>query len=134
MTATMTSKVSELEERLGIESLEALHAQRRELVQKSARLRALHGHDGLFDAYRKQFQEALEVDHRARLEKGGTKVTEKMVEAAAYADERYEQVITRGIQDREEWIIVSNELKEIEERIADRTMQMSVFNSEARLR
>src|SRR5690242_6584527 len=95
---------SALETRAGIASLDALHAQRRQLLITLAPLKALHGPGDLWDSKRKQLLEALKVRQRLTLLEQGQKVTEGLVDAMAYADEQYLRFVDQGIADRIDYI------------------------------
>jgi len=124
---------SPLEERAGVDVLDALHAQRRQLLITLAPLKALHGPGDLWDSKRKQMLEALKVRWRLKLMETGQKITDATVDAAAYADEQYERFIDQGERDRVEYITQQNRLNEIDERIRNREVSLLVYNSECKL-
>ena len=124
---------TELESRAGIRSLDALHAERRQLLTVLAPLKALHGPGDLWDAKRKQMLEALKVRHRLKLLEQGQKVTEGLVDSMAYADQQYLSFIDQGERDRIEYITLQNRYNELEELIRDRELAMLCYNSEVKL-
>jgi len=124
---------SPLEERAGVDVLDALHAQRRQLLITLAPLKALHGPGDLWDSKRKQMLEALKVRWRLKLMETGQKITDATVDAAAYADEQYERFIDQGERDRVDYITQQNRLNEIDERIRNREVSLLVYNSECKL-
>lgn len=124
---------SPLEERAGIASLDGLHAERRQLLNILAPLKALHGPGDLWDSRRKQMLEALKVRKRLELLETNQKVTEGLVDSLAYADEQYLRFLDQGERDRIEYITMQNQLNEIEEKIRDREVSLLVYNSEVKL-
>ena len=130
-TSLMVSRA--VEERAQIESLETLHAERRTLLVQLAPLKALHGHNGLWDDKRKQYLEARKIESRRALLETGNKPTEAMVDAMAYGSEQYESFLDAGVTARIEYIRLANELSEIEERIRSREIELLAYNSEIRL-
>lgn len=124
---------TELEGRAGLRSLDALHAERRQLLTILAPLKALHGPGDLWDAKRKQMLEAMKVRHRLKLLEGGQKVTEGLVDSLAYADEQYLNFIDQGERDRIEYITLQNRYNEIEEQIRDREFSLLAYNAEIKL-
>jgi hypothetical protein len=124
---------TELEGRAGIRSLDALHAERRQLLNILAPLQALHGAGDLWDAKRKQLLEALKVRQRLTLLEQGQKVTEGLVDAMAYADAQYATFLDQGERDRIEYITLRNRYNEIEEQIRDREFSLLAYNSEIKL-
>lgn len=126
-------EVREIESRAGVDALGALHAQRRQLLVNLAPLKALHGHNGIWDDKRKQMLEAMKVQARMALMESGQKVTEGTVDAMAYGDEHYAAFIDQGIAARIEYIRLQNEYDEIAERIRSREIELLAYNSEVKL-
>jgi hypothetical protein len=126
-------EVREIEDRARIASLGDLHARRRQLLAALAPLKALHGHNGIWDDKRKQMLEAMKVKARMALTDAGQKVTEGLVDAMAYGDEQYERFLDAGIAARIEYLTMQNELDEIGELIRDRELCLLVYNSEVKL-
>lgn len=122
-----------LEDRAQVDALGDLHARRRALLVTLAPLKALHGHNGIWDDKRKALLEAMKVKARMALTEAGQKATEGMVDAMAYADEQYASFIDDGIAARIDFINQQNELSEIEERIRSREIELLCYNSEAKL-
>lgn len=125
--------VREIEDRANVESLDTLHAERRTLLVQLNPLKALHGHNGLYDDKRKQMLEAMKVKARMRLSEGGQKVTEGMVESEAYGDPQYLAFLDEGIKNRIEYLKLQNELDEVNERIRSRELELICYNGETRL-
>jgi hypothetical protein len=126
-------EVRAIEQRAEVDCLGALKAQRRQLLVNLAPLKALHGHNGIWDDKRKQMLESMKVQARMALTDTGQKVTEGAVESMAYADELYANFIDKGIAARVEYITLQNEADEIAERIRSREIELLCFNSEAKL-
>jgi hypothetical protein len=126
-------EVRPVEDRAQVASLGDLHARRRALLATLNPLKALHGHNGIWDDKRKQLLEACKIRARMLLTEQGQKVTEDRVEAMGYADEQYAAFIDTGITARIEYLTLANELTEIEEMIRDRELCLLVYNSEVKL-
>jgi hypothetical protein len=127
-------EVRPVEDRAQVAALGDLHARRRALLATLAPLKALHGHNGLYDDKRKQMLEAMKVKARMMLTPmGGKGPTDSAVEAHAYADQQYADFIDQGILDRIEYIRLANEATELEELIRDRELCLLVYNSEVKL-
>jgi hypothetical protein len=127
-------RMKALESRADIESLEELQQARRELVESGARLAAMFGSWGIFDDVRKQRLELAKVAARSRLKENGETVTDKSVEAAAYADPGYRKVLDDAERDRISWIKWDNKITEINERIRNRELSLRAYTVEAGLR
>lgn len=126
-------QVAALESRAGVDSLEQLHDTRRGLIAMLAPLKALHGHNGLFDDRRKQLLEVCKVRARMELTQDGGKATDNAVEARGYADPQYERFLDTGYDDRIACINLQNEVDEISERIKSREIELMAFSAEVRL-
>src|SRR5689334_3588344 len=80
MTATLASdEVRPVEDRAQVASLGDLQQRRRTLLSTLAPLKALHGHNGIWDDKRKQLLEACKIRARMSLADAGQKATEAMV-------------------------------------------------------
>lgn len=132
-TGEVLGEATALEQRAELIPLEALHAARRQLLITLAPLKALHGHGGIWDDRRKAFVEALRIRALARLTSEGGKTTEKVVEAEAYGDPQYIAFLDQAERDKIEYIVQSNKLTEIEEKIRDREFSLLAYNSEIKL-
>lgn len=125
--------VRPVEDRADVLPLGDLHARRRALLGTLNPLKALHGHNGVWDDKRKQLLEACKIRARMQLAEQQQKATEAMVEAMGYADPQYAAFIDSGIAERIEYLTLANELTEIEELIRDRELCLLVYNSEVKL-
>lgn len=123
-------EVREIESRAGIDSLGNLHHRRRVLMESLAPLKALHGPFGLFDDRRKRLVESLKVRARMQLTADGAKTTEAAIDARAYADEQYGDLLDNAISARIEYLKMENELSEIAERISSREAELYFLGKE----
>lgn len=126
-------EVRAIEGRAEVECLGDLHAQRRQLLDVLAPLKALHGPFGVFDDRRKQLCETLKIRARATLTEQGVKVTEAAVDAHAYADPQYETLLDEAVAARIEYLKLENQLSELNERIRSRELELNVYAAEVRL-
>jgi hypothetical protein len=132
-TTLAPDELRPVESRADVECLGDLQKRRRDLLVNLAPLKALHGHNGIWDDKRKALLEAMKVKARMALTEAGQKATEGMVDAMAYADEQYARFIDDGITARIDYINLQNELDEIAERIQSRQTELLVYNSEVKL-
>jgi hypothetical protein len=109
--------VSDLERRVEIEPIQALLAERRELIAELAPLRAKYGAGGTWDALRKI--EVATCAHLARLEaaKSGTKVTESFLEETAHSSDRYADFVATATAERIRWVILEAQVEAVDARI-----------------
>ena len=134
MTTTLAAdEVRPVEDRAQVASLGDLQQRRRTLLTTLAPLKALHGHNGIWDDKRKQLLEACKIRANMTLVEAGQKVTDKLVEAMGYADPQYAAFVDDGITARIEYVTLANELTELEEQIRDRELCLLVYNSEVKL-
>ena len=133
-TAALDAEVVRpIESRAEVDSLGDLQQRRRALLAQLAPLKALHGHNGLWDNKRKQMLEAIKVRVRMTLEADGKKGTDAAVDALAHADEQYARFIDAGITDRIDYLTLQNEADEIAERIRSREIELLAYNGELKL-
>lgn len=122
-----------LEERAEVESLEALHNERRQLMLTLAPLKAVHGPFGMFDHRRKSMVEAMKVKARLRLTQMGAKATEAMIDAEGHEDAQYVQFLDQMERDKIAYLHQQTQLDEIDEKIRSREIEIQAYNSELRL-
>lgn len=133
MENTYEGEMTALEDRANVASLEGLHAERRKLLDANDRLIALHGPFGLFGDFRKKMIEAQKI--AARMSPlAGIKVTDDSVDAMAHASDEYAAFLDTALEEKIAYLHVSNEITEIEERIRNREIALSVYGKEATLR
>ena len=136
MSATadqVTAYGTALESRAEVDSLEALHAERRQLMLVLSPLKSRHGSFGTFDAKRKQLLEALKVRARMELTRDGAKVTESAIDTAGHADSQYGAFLDQMESEKIEYLNLDVQLSEIEEKIRNREIALQVYSSELRL-
>lgn len=124
---------AEWEDRVGTDSLEALHAARDAINVELLPLKALHGAFGLWDATRQQMTRAYMVKARMGINERGEKPTDKLVEAEALADPEYEEWLDRALADRVRCLQLQNEIDKLDERIRSREIEFMAWAAEARL-
>ena len=128
--AEKPSDTRDIEDRAGVDSLDMLLAKRRDLVERSKELRALHGPFGRWDYKRKNMLEAKKVQARIAIKERGDKPTEAMIDAEAHADKQYEAFVDRGIADAISWIEMENDIAEVNDRIRNREIELRCYLSE----
>jgi hypothetical protein len=131
-----------IEGRAEVESLEALQAERRTIYAPReqggkgyARLTALYGPDGSYQEARKAMLAALTL--RALNPEPGdppsAKKSDDALDAWAHAHPQYTKFIDKAERERIEYIMCRMRVKEIEEQIRSREMEILAYNSEVRL-
>jgi hypothetical protein len=122
--------MTDMEQKAEIDSLDALHAKRRQLLPEYSALKALHGQNGKYDLRRKNRLEAAKIQARMDMEKEGAKITEAAVDARAHTDAGYEKFIEDGITAGTRFIVVENDMNEINERIENRLSMLYAYGRE----
>lgn len=107
----------EIQDRMGIDPLEELLAERDDLVKQVAPLRARHGSFGTFDALRKVELATIAASLRAQAVLDGRKVTEAGLDEAAHADSRYIQFVTTATLEKAEWAMLENRIQGVNDTI-----------------
>jgi hypothetical protein len=123
-----------LEHRADVVSIEALHQERRRLVEENGKLLALYGPFGHYDDHRKHMVEALKIKARLDLKNGGEKTTEAMIDAHAYGSDDYARFIDGALTEKIAFLNIANRITEIEEQIRDREQKMRAYTAELTLR
>jgi len=132
--STWTGELTDLESRASIDSLEDLHARRRQVLPEYATLRALHGSNGKWDARRKALLEAMKLRARMECQQKGEKVTEGLIDAMAHGDPQYVAFIDQGITDGTRYVELETAVSEIEEKIRNRETCLLTYGREISLR
>ena len=132
-TQDWAGELTTLEAKAEIDSLEDLQQRRRQLMTEYATLRALHGPNGKWDARRKSMLEAMKIKARMTLKAAGEKITEAMVDAEAHADPQYIAFLDAGDAGAIRYVVVDNEITELQERIEGRRAALYAFAREASL-
>lgn len=127
------AEVKALESRADVDSLDLLHAKRRALVEQLNPLKAMYGPFGLFDDRRKQMVEACKLRAYAALTAAGEKTPEWRVESEAYGDEQYQRLLDEAMGQRIQYLTLENAVKECEERIRSRELELTCYAAELRL-
>ena len=109
--------MTDIEERAQIEPLDELLAERSDLIEQVAGLRAKYGPGGLFDALRKLELSTISSYARAVAAKDGIKVTEAFLDEQAHASERYAGSLAEATQERIRWITTEAKIDAIDARI-----------------
>ena len=104
------TSMADLEAKMGIPPLEGLLAERDELVQQVARLRARHGPFGTWDAERKIALEQAAALIRAQSALEQKKVTESALDEAAHTTGSYVDFITTAVSEKADWIVLENRI------------------------
>ncbi len=108
--------MSEIEQRIGIEPLDRLHAERDKIVTELAPLRARHGPGGVWEAQRKVEWSKLAVVLREG-QPEGKRMTEAEIEQRAHAHDRYVQFLVTGVIEKERYFTLETQLDGIADRI-----------------
>ena len=127
------SRMAEIEDRIGVAPVEELLAERQELVEQVAPLRALYGAGGTWDAQRKMELANLTMLIRAQSEAASIKRTEAYLEDAAHADPRYKNLVAQATTDRANMSILEDKVNAIEARIRRGDAVIRYVSAEARL-
>lgn len=105
--------MGEIESRVGIPSLESLHAERDELVKVAADLKARHGSFGSYEALRKVEWCRIATAIRTQAIADGTKMTEAAIEQAAHASGQYIDWLTNATLEKAKWATIENRINDI---------------------
>ena len=127
------SKMAEIEARIGVDPVMELLAERQDLIDQVAPLRALYGPGGTWDAQRKMELANLKMLIRAQAEAADTKRTEAYLEDAAHADPRYKNLVAQATTDRANLSILEDKVNAIEARIRRGDAVIRYVSAEARL-
>lgn len=103
-----------VETAVGVKGVVEVRDERWHLVQKSAKLRALHGSFGLWEHQRKILLAKLRTAIRGGAVASGAKMTEAAIDDAAHAHPQYVEFITQGVIDKQEWIGSEAEIQGID--------------------
>lgn len=127
---SMNTAPTDLEERAGIPSLEALHAERREIIDHLSPLLRLYGSGGdRAEAKRRQHRDVIAKLIRSEIP-GGVDLPQNRVESMANSDRRHLafcDTLDQQFIDYQRW---ATALKEADERIDARRSDQSFVKSE----
>lgn len=115
----MPDPMSDTEARMGIQPVAELHAERALLTKKAARLSALYGGFGIWDARRKEMLALCTLKIRdAELDKESPRrLTDKMLDAEAHAHPEYTAFLSRSVEEKAAWLVMEDDINSITERI-----------------
>jgi len=100
------SRMAEVEDAIGIPPVEELLAERQQLVERVAELRARHGSFGTFDALRKSKLATIKMLIRAQAQRDGRKadngkpLTNDQIEDEAHAHPDYTEFVIQATRER----------------------------------
>lgn len=124
--------MSHLEDRIGIEPLDLLLAQREGLVVEAANLYARYGPFGTAEHRRKVALAAAELQVRAELASRDEKATEGKVDAMSRQHPTYLAFLDSMEEGRAEWLVVENTIQGIGDRIMRGQALARAYSSEPR--
>ena len=115
--------------------VDTLLGKRSQLVKRISALRARYGGAGNYLGERlfKTVEAKIAVAVRARLRDAGEKTTEPQIDALVRTDPAYTEALTEEVTERQKWIELEEELKEIEWRLEMRKSDSYLLGGEARL-
>ncbi len=132
-TESWSGELTPLEDRAGIDSLEWLHVQRRQILPEYAMLKARHGSFGKFDFLRKAMLEACKIRARMEAQQKQEKLTESYVDSLGHADPQYVAFIDEGIMQAVRYVELETAMSEIEEKIRNREFCLTAYSRELSL-
>ena len=126
--------VTALEHRAELESIEGLHALRRQLLITLAPLKAFHGINGKFDRTAQSMSRVYLIKARNEyVAKNQAKPTEKVLEAEGYSHPEYMAWLDRMVAEHIEYEIQQDTYNALTERIRAREFALTAYSAEARL-
>ena len=108
---------ADIEHRVGVPPLDALHALRDELMAEAAPLGALYGAFGTFDPHRKIRLSEANLHIRAAWPET-EKVTESRLDIEAHANAQYKAWIDDATLQRARYIVLMNEIENVNDIIS----------------
>ena len=127
------TSMHDIEDRLGIDRLDKLLADRYTLVERVADLRARHGAFGTWEHVRKMLLATVAMKARAMAVRDGTKVTETALADIAHASPEYAELVTQATMDRSELTLFEAKIEAIDATIMRANAITRFAASEARL-
>ena len=109
--------MEDIENRIGIEPIDQLLAEKNVLIEKVADLRAVYGSFGTHDASRKSELARIKGLLRAQYTKAQVKVTETMLDDEAHCHSDYTSFITRATRERAEWVRLESQVEAIDAKL-----------------
>lgn len=127
--------MGDLEAKIGIPSIEELLAERDELVKQAAPLWAKYGPGEVWTHIRKSTLSTLELLYRAKAADANPpeKMTDAIASAKAHDDERYTDLLTQAVKDRETLYLLQDRIDAVNQMIMRGNVVASYAKQEARL-
>lgn len=115
----MPTPMADTEARMGIQPVEELLAQRALLVRKAARLAAVYGPFGVWEARRKELLALCTLKIRDaeldRPEGERRRLTDKLLDAEAHAHPEYQAFLSRSVEEKASWLVLEDEIQGLNE-------------------
>jgi len=129
------SRLGDIEDRLGIDRLDVLLADRYKLVEKVATLRARYGNFGTFEHLRKVMLATVKMKARAESlrDPKAPKPTEGSLDDLAHSAPEYVEFVTQATLDRSELTLLEAKIEAIDATIMRANAITRFAASEARL-
>lgn len=106
---------------MGITPIDVLLAERALLVKRAARLAAVYGPFGIWDARRKEVLALCALKIRdAELDKPADtrrRLTDKLLDVEAHAHAEYTAFLSRSVEEKASWVVLEDQIQGITERI-----------------
>lgn len=125
--------MSDLEDRMGLRSLDTLLAARADLVQQVAELRAQHAAFGTYGDLRKIELAKLAWIIRTKAVGTGTKMTEAAIDEAAHTSPTYIEFVTDATREKARWVRLEDQIQAINDTIMRENAIARFLASEAML-
>lgn len=109
--------MQDVQDRMGISSIEELLAERDILVREVAYLRSRHGPGGVYTDLRKIKLALIAAKIRAEVLRDGKKITDGTVDDLAHADPAYIAFVAQATDEKADWAIKENQIDGITETI-----------------
>ncbi len=109
--------LADIEDRMGLPSIDKLLAERADLIKRVAPLRARHGNGGTYGDLRKIELSQIAAALRAKAVAASTKLTEAAIDEAAHADDRYVKYVTQATTERVDFIEIEDQIQAINDQI-----------------
>ena len=129
----MTLPLTDTEDRIGIESIDALLADRTKLVREAAPLWAQYGPGDVWSHHRKAVLSTLAMEHRGRAQEANEKLTDGKADDLAHSDPRYTALIAEALTGRARLFLLQDGIDAINHRIMRGNVVASYAKAEVRL-
>lgn len=105
------------EERAGVDPIDRLLAERATLVKQCAKLAALFGPFGMWEARRKELLALCELKVRDAAVTAERRMTEGIAEAESHAHPEYTTFLSRSVEEKANWLVLEDRIQGINDRI-----------------